>query len=244
MENLLCATVLEHQDLSTAQLVVVAMSRAVGPFPSSDALLAWSGGPTLFYAELQLCFPHAAAIGISTRIRMAAIRPFPFADGSTVKTMCVVAPVSSNPPLHAVESVVVGVREAGVLVRVLSDDNAALPMLCLEGTTPEQFPRMLRSRCPLSSPSAASHGQRFKDVRRCNRCASRTYRCLSAFVTTLSLSAPDSPAWTSLTSAFSAASDEARSKIVSHFSPPASWTCLCSRVLALALSSGVGTSPM
>ena len=45
MEDMLRATVLEHRDTSAgdAQLVVVAMSRALGPFPSADALVAWCG---------------------------------------------------------------------------------------------------------------------------------------------------------------------------------------------------------
>ena len=68
MEDMLRATVLEQDDTTTravdasavdAQLVVVAMSRASGPFPSMDALLAWSGGLGPLYDELQLRFPHA-----------------------------------------------------------------------------------------------------------------------------------------------------------------------------------------
>ena len=142
MENLLRFTVFEHEDPSTAQLVVVAMSRAVGPFPSSDALLAWSGGLALLYAELQLCFPHAAAMGISTRL--AAIRPFPFSVGSTVATMCV---VTANPPMHAIESIELGVRDAW---GDLSHNNAACPILCLEGAIPRQLLRMMDGT-PLSS---------------------------------------------------------------------------------------------
>ena len=77
MEDLLCAAVLEHHTPgdTDAQLVVVAMSRVVGPVPW-DALVAWSGGPALFSEELRLRFPGAAAIGISARL--VAIRPFPF----------------------------------------------------------------------------------------------------------------------------------------------------------------------
>ena len=67
MEDMLRATLIEQEDRNTrtvdAQLVVVAMSRAPGPFPSADAVLAWSGGLGSLYDELQLRFPHAAAIG-------------------------------------------------------------------------------------------------------------------------------------------------------------------------------------
>ena len=151
MEDLLRATVLEQRDPSTpdVQLVVVAMSRVVVSFPA-DALVAWSGGLGLLYEELQLRFPHAAAIGISARL--AAVRPFPFASGSSVATMCIVTAVAPAPsPEHAVESIVLGVRNtANVLVRVLSHDNTACPIVCLEGAAPEQFPRMIQS-VPLSS---------------------------------------------------------------------------------------------
>ena len=45
MENLLRATVLEHHNSTRdAELVVAAMSRAVGPFPSDDTHVAWCGG--------------------------------------------------------------------------------------------------------------------------------------------------------------------------------------------------------
>ena len=70
MEDLLRATVLEQRDPSAAdvQLVVVAMSRVVVSFPSAEALVAWSGGLGPLYEELQLRFPHTAAIGISARL--------------------------------------------------------------------------------------------------------------------------------------------------------------------------------
>ena len=69
MEDLLRATVLEQRDPSAAdvQLVVAAMSRAVGSFPTADALVAWSGGLALLHAELPQRFPRAAAIAISAR---------------------------------------------------------------------------------------------------------------------------------------------------------------------------------
>ena len=110
MEGMLRATVLEHRDASAsdAQLVVVAMSRALGPFPSADALVAWCGGLPLLHEEVQLRFPHAAAIGVSARL--AAIRPFPFASGSAVMTVCVVTAVASAPSTLVVESVALGVR--------------------------------------------------------------------------------------------------------------------------------------
>ena len=144
MEDMLRATVLERQDASAvdAQLVVVAMSRVVGPFPSEDAVVAWCGGLALLYDELQVRFPHAAAIGISARL--AAIRPFPFASGSTVTTVCVVTAVASAPSALVLESTVLGVRNAtNVLVRTLSCDGSPCPILCLEGATREQFPNMV-----------------------------------------------------------------------------------------------------
>ena len=149
MENLLRATVLEHRDTSNvdAQLVFVAMSGGVAPFPSYDVLVEWCGGLTLLHEELQQRFPRAAAIGVSARL--AAIRPFPFASGSTVTTMCILFALSSTPPAHALESVVLEVRNPSVLVRALSHD-AACPILCLDGVTPEQFPQMLDG-VPLSS---------------------------------------------------------------------------------------------
>ena len=151
MEDLLRATVLEQRDRSAAdaKLVVVAMSRVVVPFPA-DALVAWSGGLGLLYEELQLRFPHAAAIGISSQL--AAAHTFPFASGSSVTTMCIVTAVAPAPsPEHAVESIVLGVRNtARILVRVLSHKNTVCPIVCLEGATPEQFPHMAQS-VPLSS---------------------------------------------------------------------------------------------
>ena len=59
MEDLLRAAVLEHHDTNTvyAQLVVVVTTRAVGPFPSYDALVAWSGGLAVLHEELQLRLP-------------------------------------------------------------------------------------------------------------------------------------------------------------------------------------------
>ena len=143
MENLLRATVLEHRDTSNvgAQLVFVAMSGGVAPFPSGDAMVEWCGGLTLLYEELQQRFPRAAAIGVSARL--AAIRPFPFASGSTVTAMCILS-------AHALDSVVLEVRNPSILVRALSHDGAACPILCLEGVTPEEFPQMLDG-VPLSS---------------------------------------------------------------------------------------------
>ena len=150
MEDLLRATVLEHRDTSNveARLVVVAMSGAAVPFPSDAVLVDWCGGLTLLYEELQQRFPRTAAIGVSAQL--AAIRPFPFASGSTVTTMCVLFAYSSNPPAHAVESVVLEVRNPSVLVRALSHDGTACPILCLNGATSEQFPHMLDG-VPLSS---------------------------------------------------------------------------------------------
>ena len=157
MEDMLRATVLEHRDASAAdaQLVVVAMSRALGPFPSVDALVAWCGGLPLLYEEVQLRFPHTAAIGVSARL--AAIRPFPFASGSAVTTVCVVTAVASAPSTLVVESVALGVRNAtNVLVRALSHKVAPCPILCLEGATREQFPNMLHDVLLSSLPSMRS----------------------------------------------------------------------------------------
>ena len=154
MEDMLRAAVLEHRDASAvdAQLVVVAMSRVVGPFPSVDALLAWSGGLALLYDELQLRFPHAAAIGVSARL--AAIRPFPFASGFTAMTVCVVTAVASAPSSFVLESVVLGVCNAAkVPVRALSHDGLPCPILCLEGATPEQFPNIVHDVLLSSLPS-------------------------------------------------------------------------------------------
>ena len=159
MEDMLRATVLEHRDTSAegAQLVVVAMSRALGPFPSVDALVAWCGGLPLLYEEVQLRFPHAAAIGVSARL--AAIRPFPFASGSAITTACVVTAVASAPSTLVVESVALGVRNAtSVLVRALSQDGSPCPMLCLEGATREQFPNMLNDVLLSSLPPLRSIG--------------------------------------------------------------------------------------
>ena len=143
MEDLLRATVVEYQDPSTvdAQLVVVAMSRAVGPFPSADALVAWSGGLAALYDELPQRFPHAAAIGIPARL--AAVRPFPFANGSSVTSLCVITAITSASPVHAVESVVMGILSASVLVRVFLEGDTAYPILFLGEATPQQFPGVL-----------------------------------------------------------------------------------------------------
>ena len=159
MEDMLRATVLEHRDTSAdgAQLVVVAVSRALGPFPSVDALVAWCGGLPLLYEEVQLRFPHAAAIGVSARL--AAIRPFPFASGSAVMTVCVVTAVVSAPSTLVVESVALGVRNAtSVLINALSHDGSPCPILCLEGATREQFPNMLHDVLLSSLPSMRSIG--------------------------------------------------------------------------------------
>ena len=151
IEDLLRATV--HRDASNlnAQLVFVAMSGAVAPFPSYDVLVDWCGGLTLLYEELQQRFPRAAAIGVSAQL--AAIRPFPFASGSTVATMCILFALPSTPPAHAVESVVLEVRNPSVLVRALSHDDAACPILCLDGVTPEHFPHLLDGVSLSSLPS-------------------------------------------------------------------------------------------
>ena len=171
----MCATVIEHEDTCAAdvQLVVVAMSRAPGPFPSMEALLAWSGGLGSLYDELQLRFPHAAAIGVSARL--AAIRPFPFASGCTMMTACVVTAVASAPSALVTESVVLGVRNAtNVVVRTLSHKGAPCPILCLEGVTREQFPNMMQD-VPLSSlPSI-----RGVEYRAFERCASLQSVCLA-----------------------------------------------------------------
>ena len=150
MEDLLRATVLERQDPSTvdAQLVVIAMSRLGSSVSLHDALVAWSGGLAQFYDELLLRFPYAAAIGVSARL--AAIRPF----RSAVTTMCIVTAVASEIPTHAVESVVLEVRNSNVLVRALSPPtlvhSAAYTILCLDEATPEQLLHMLDG-VPLSS---------------------------------------------------------------------------------------------
>ena len=175
MEDMLRATVLEHRDASAedTQLVVVAMSRALGPFPSVDALVAWCGGLPLLYEEIQLRFPHAAAIGVSARL--AALRPFPFASGSAVTTVCVVTAVASAPSALVFESVALGVRNAtNVLVRALSQDGSPCPILCLEGATREQFPNMvhdvlLSSLPPLRSIAPSAF----------NKCMSLRSACLS-----------------------------------------------------------------
>ena len=113
MEDMLRATVHEYRDTSNvgAQLVFVAMSRAVAPFPSRDVLVEWCGGLTRLYEELQQRFPRAAAIGVSAQL--AAIRPFPFASGSTVTAMCILS-------AHALDSVVLEVRNPSILVRALT----------------------------------------------------------------------------------------------------------------------------
>ena len=158
MEDLLRATVLEHRDTSNvdAQLVFVAMSRTLVSFKSGDAMVEWCGGLTQLYEELQQRFPRAAAIGVSARL--AAIRPFPFASGSTVTAMCILFSLPqheeemcwTSSPGHAVESVVLEVRNPSILVRALSHDGAACPIVCLDGVTPEQFPHTLDG-VPLSS---------------------------------------------------------------------------------------------
>ena len=137
MEDMLRATVLVHEDnhAVSAQLVVVAMSRVSAPFPCGDALVAWSGGLGPLYDELQLRFPHAAAIAVSARL--AAIRPFPFASGCATMTVCVVT-AAASPSSLVMESVVLGVHNTtNVLVRTLSHNGAPCPILCLEGATPD-----------------------------------------------------------------------------------------------------------
>ena len=147
MEDLLHATVLEHRHTTVdAQLVFVVMSRALVLFKSADAMLEWCGGLTLLYEELQQRFPHAAAIGVSARL--AAIRPCPFASGLTATT-CILFSLSSTPPAHAVESVVLEVRNPRVLVRAPS--HSAYPIVYLDGATPEEPPHMLDDGVPLLS---------------------------------------------------------------------------------------------
>ena len=149
LEDLLNAAVHHDAIAVDAQLVVVAMSRALGSFPSEDALVAWSGGLGVLCEDLQLRFPHAAAIGISARL--AATCPLQFASGWSMATMCVVAPVvSALPVAFAVESFVMGVRNPNVLVSALSHDNAPCPIVCIDGATAEHFPHMLPN-VPLSS---------------------------------------------------------------------------------------------
>ena len=140
MEDMLRTAVLEHQDATAidTQLVVVAMSRVVGPFPSVDALVAWCGGLGSLCEELQLRFPHAAVIGVSARL--AAIRPFPFASVSTTMTVCVLTAVASVSSALVLESAVLYMRNAtNVPVRSLSHDGSLCAILCLEGATPKQF---------------------------------------------------------------------------------------------------------
>ena len=152
MEDLLRAT-FKYQDenkykaADDAQLVVVTMSRTVGP--PQGLLAAWSGGPLMLYEELQLRFPRAAAIGISAQLFPSTIQPFTPGPATTV-SLCVVTTVASTPPAHVVESVMLAVHNPSVLARVISPDCAPCSMLCLEGVTPEQFPRMLLG-IPLSS---------------------------------------------------------------------------------------------
>ena len=144
MEDLLRAVVVDHGS-STAgtQLVVATTSRVIGPFASLDMLVAWSGGLRQLYEELQLRFPLAAAIGVSAQL--AAVRPFPFASGWAVTTMCVVTAAASAPAAHVVESVVLGIRTPGVLVDVLTPEGTACPIFCLERATSEHFPHMLHA---------------------------------------------------------------------------------------------------
>ena len=145
MEDLLSATVLVQQEMCSGgtQLVVLALGRSVGPFRSNDAAIAWCGGLALLYEELQLHFPHAAAIGISTRL--AATRPFPFASGSATTTMCIV----TDRPAQALESIVLGVRSA-TSVRALFHDGTACPILCFKEAMPDVSLHLLQS-VPLSS---------------------------------------------------------------------------------------------
>ena len=199
MEDFLCATVLEHRDTSNvdAQLVFVAMSGADSPFPSHDVLVEWCGGLTLLYEELQQRFPRAAAIGVSARL--AAIRPFPFASGSTATTMCILFSLSSNLPSHAVESVVLEVRNPSVFVRALSHDAAACPIVCLDGATLRQSTHTLDG-VPLSSlppirciaPSALRGEDSLRSA------ASRTCRCSTALTTVPLPNVRTSLPWTSL----------------------------------------------
>ena len=140
MEDMLRATVLEHpgNNALDAQLVVVAMSRAVGPFPSFDALLAWCGGLALLYDELQLRFPHAAAIGMPARL--AAI-------------VCAVT-AASAPSALLLESVVLGVRNtASILVRALSINGSPCPVLCLDEVAQEHNLNNVRDFLLSSLPS-------------------------------------------------------------------------------------------
>ena len=143
MEALLRGAVLEHcpADADT-QLVLLLVSRLSAlPFPSDDALVAWSGGLAQLYEELQLRFPFVAAVGISERL--ATIRPFPFASGSTMLSTCIVTAIASTPLAHTIESVVLGqLRNTNVLVPVLCHDGAPCPILCLEGTTSAQLLRV------------------------------------------------------------------------------------------------------
>ena len=145
MENLLRATVLEHRNSTRdAELVVVATSRAIGPFPSDDTHVAWCGGIARLYDELRFRFINATAFGISAQL--VAIRPFPFASGWTVTTACIVTAAASAPVAGAVESVVLGLQTCGnasVLVSVVSHYNAPCPILCLEGAMQAQLPEML-----------------------------------------------------------------------------------------------------
>ena len=158
MEDMLRATVVVDQGAQPVdvQVVVAAMSRASGPLPSADALLAllaWSGGLGPLYDELQLRFPYAAAIGISARL--AAVRPFPFASGCTTMTVCVVTAAASDPSALVIESVVLGVHNAtNVFVRTLSHNGAPCSVLCLEAATREQISNIVY-HVPLS-PSLPS----------------------------------------------------------------------------------------
>ena len=142
MEDMLRATVLWHPEtgiVDRATLVVVAMSRAPGPFPSVDALVAWCGGLAHLYDELPKRFPHAAAIGVSAQL--GAIRPFPFASGATM-TVCVVTTVAAAPSALVVESISLGVQNAtNILVHTLSYNGAPSPILCLEEAVARHFPQ-------------------------------------------------------------------------------------------------------
>ena len=147
MEDLLRATVVQLNGMDDSHLIV-ASSRVSDEFPSFDVALAWSGGPTPLYEELQLRFPRTMAYGIPSRIM--SVCPFPFPSGSTTTTACIIYEVGRDPPTHAVDSVVLGVYSANaaagapginITVPVLI---TPFPMLCLDAK-PEQFPHVAQS---------------------------------------------------------------------------------------------------
>ena len=142
----------QREDTTTAEQFVVIAGRISRADPQFEAQVAWSGGLALLYEDLQLRFQHAAVIGLSAQL--TAIRPFPFASGSIVKTMCVVTANDFSFP--TVDSVTLGLRNPRDLVCTLSYDSSPCPILCLKEETAEKFANVLRGIPLLSLPSISS----------------------------------------------------------------------------------------